>query len=219
MTIECLARDLLAVLDDCDIPLATLSGHSMGVQVSLECYRLAPERVSGLIFICGAPGNPLQKFRGSSRMAKSVPLVSRVVNKFPSAFNSLSKTLLPTRLAFEIATMVEADGALVEPADFMPYLKGMSRVDLRLFLDLLESATNHSAADVLTALTVPTLIIAGQRDSFTPPEISIDMHNSAPESEFIMIERGSHTAPLECPRQVNEAILDFLRRRLDTPPA
>ena len=42
------ARDLLAVMDAAGIESAILAGHSMGTQVSLEAYRLAPDRVRGL---------------------------------------------------------------------------------------------------------------------------------------------------------------------------
>ena len=37
------ARDLIAMLDHHEIERAVLVGHSMGTQVSLEAYRLAPD--------------------------------------------------------------------------------------------------------------------------------------------------------------------------------
>lgn len=47
------AHDLAAVLDACEIPRAVLLGHSMGCQVILEFWHQYPERVAGLVPICG----------------------------------------------------------------------------------------------------------------------------------------------------------------------
>lgn len=213
-----LAEDLACVLDDGKVDRAVLFGHSMGVQVALEAYRRYPQRIEALVLICGAPENPLHTFRGSARFEALLPAVRRAVHKAPWLFNPLSRRLLPTRLAYEVATLVEANGSLLEPGDFMPYLEGMSRVDLRLFLDMLDQACQHSAVDLLGHIQVPVLVIAGTNDSFTPPELSRQMHEAIPDAELLMIEPGSHTAPIERPEEVNRAVMGFLQRRLGHAP-
>lgn len=213
-TIPGLARDLLAVLDDAGATLVVVCGHSMGVQVTLETYRQAPARFAGLLLACGAPANPLRTFRGSDRFEALLPKVQRMAERTPWIFNRLSRRLLPTRLAYEIATLIEPNEALIEPRDFMPYLEGMSRIDVRLFLDLLAAACEHSATDIFGSIEVPTLLIGGDQDSFTPPELSTAMHDAIPGSELLMIEGGSHTALIERPERVNDAVADFLKRRV-----
>jgi pimeloyl-ACP methyl ester carboxylesterase len=215
-TIAGLARDLLAVLDDAGATRVVACGHSMGVQVALETYRVAPTRFAGLLLACGAPGNPLRTFRGSDRFEALLPAVQRFAQRTPWIFNRLSRRILPTRLAYEIATLIEPNEALIEPRDFMPYLEGMSRIDVRLFLDMLAAACQHSATDLLDAIAVPTLVIGGDQDSFTPPALSTSMHEAIPDAELLMIEGGSHTALIERPEQINVAVLDFFRRRLDS---
>lgn len=214
VTMEGMAEDLLAVLDDAGVEHAVACGHSMGVQVVLEAYRAAPRRIDALILACGAPENPLRTFRGTDRFEALLPAVQRMAERTPWFLNRLSRKILPTRLAYEIATLIEPNEALIEPRDFMPYLESMARIDVRLFLDLLSSACRHSAADLLNKIDVPTLIIAGDQDSFTPPALSTRMHTTIPEAEILMIEGGSHTALIERPEQVNEAVTAFLRRRL-----
>ena len=218
-TIAGLAQDLLAVLDDAGVAHAIPCGHSMGVQVVLEAYRAAPRRIDALILACGAPENPLRTFRGTGRFEALLPAVQRMAQRTPWIFNRLSRKLLPTRLAYEIATLIEPNEALIEPRDFMPYLESMARIDVRLFLDLLTSACQHSAADILNKIDVPTLIIAGDQDSFTPPALSTRMHAAIPDAELLMLEGGSHTALIERPEQVNDAVLSFLRRRLVRSPS
>lgn len=221
-TIPGLARDLIAVLDDAGAAPVVACGHSMGVQVVLEAYRAAPARFAALLLACGAPANPLRTFRGTDRFEALLPTVQRMAQRTPWIFNRLSRRVLPTRLAYEIATLIEPNEALIEPRDFMPYLESMSRIDVRLFLDMLAAACQHSATDLLGSIEVPTLVIGGEQDSFTPPELSTSMHAAISGSELLMLEGGSHTALIERPEQVNEAVIDFLRRRLDSaksPPA
>ena len=213
-TMPGLAQDLLAVLDDAGVEHAVACGHSMGVQVVLEAYRAAPRRIDALILACGAPENPLRTFRGTDRFEALLPAVQRMAQRTPWVFNRLSRKILPTRLAYEIATLIEPNEALIEPRDFMPYLESMARIDVRLFLDLLSAACQHSAGDLLNKIDVPTLIIAGNQDSFTPPALSTRMQAAIPDADLLMIEGGSHTALIERPEQVNEAVLAFLRRRV-----
>src|SRR5438552_1741841 len=48
------AQDLVATMDAAGIETAIVIGHSMGTQVALEAYRLAPSRVHGLVLMCGS---------------------------------------------------------------------------------------------------------------------------------------------------------------------
>ncbi len=205
-----LADDLAAVLDDLEIERAVLAGHSMGVQVALEAYRRHRGRVSGLVLACGAPSHPLRTFRGAATLEEVLPLVQRWVQRLPRVVNRVSRSILPTRLAFEVAARMEINRELVDPDAFMPYLEGMARIDSRLFVAMLAEAGVHSADDLLADIAVPTLVVAGERDGFTPPELSQKMAAAIPGSTLLMIEAGSHTAPIERPEPVAEAVRALL---------
>ncbi len=209
-----LADDMAAVLDDTGDDRAVLMGHSMGVQVALETYRRHPERVAALVLMCGAPGTPLATFKGSSLGAKLLPLLRFAVGRAPGMFNGLWRTAMPTDLSHWISERVEINGALLEKSDFRPYLDGLARVDISLFLAMLAQAQDHDAMGLLPKITVPTLIIAGDRDGFTPASLSHRMHEQIPGAELLLIEGGSHTAPLERPHLVEQTVLDFFSRRL-----
>jgi pimeloyl-ACP methyl ester carboxylesterase len=215
VTIEDLADDVASVLDDALVDNAVLVGHSMGVQVALETYRRHPDRVSGLVLVCGSPAHPLRTFRGSAALEDLLPTIQRWIHRVPGVINRVTRTLLPTRLAYEVASRLEIRRELVEPRDFMPYLEGMSRIDSRLFVAMLSSAARHSAEDLLPTIAVPTLVIAGERDGFTPPERSRAMADAIPGAELLEIEQASHTAPIERPNLVDSTIRDFLARRID----
>jgi len=211
-----LADDLAAVLDATvgDGARVVLAGHSMGVQVCLEAYRRQPERVGALLLLCGSYGTPLRTFKGKRTLEQVLPLVKFAVNRIPGVVANVWARLIPTELSYQIATRFEINGALIRREDFFPYLEHIATVDVRLFLEMLAAAGRHSARELLEHIDVPTLIVSGDRDGFTPAWLSEEMHRLIPGSELFVVEGGSHTAPIERPAEVTRRIADFLNQRL-----
>jgi len=210
-----LADDLAAVLDAAvgDGAGAVVAGHSMGVQVCLETYRRHRARVTGLVLLCGSYGTPLRTFKGKRTLEQVLPFVRFAVNRIPGIAQTLVAKLIPTELAYQIATRFEINGELIRREDFFPYLEHMARVDVRLFLEMLAAAGRHTARELLSHVAVPTLIVAGDRDGFTPADLSTEMHQLIRDSELHVVAGGSHTAPIERPAEVTERIADFLRKK------
>ncbi len=210
VTIGDLADDLAAVLDDSGTARAILIGHSMGVQVALETWRRHRARVAGLVLVCGAASHPLRTFRGVRTLEDLLPTVERVLLRAPRLVNRLTRALLPTRLALAIAGRVEINRELVQPDDFRPYLEGLARMDVAVFLAILAAAGQHSSESWLADIDVPVLVVAGGRDGFTPPARSREMAASIPGAVFLEVLDGSHTAPIERPAEIDRAITSFI---------
>jgi pimeloyl-ACP methyl ester carboxylesterase len=210
-----LADDIACVLDDALVDRAVLVGHSMGVQVALETYRRHSARVAGLVLVCGAASHPLKTFRGSAALEDLLPTIQKWVHRVPGFINTLTRRVLPTRLSYEIASRMEIRRELVEPNDFMPYLEGMARIDVRLFTAMLSAAGQHSAEELLPDILAPTLVVVGARDGFTPPERGRAMAAAIPSAELLEIPNASHTAPIERPQLVDWTVRDFMTRRVD----
>jgi pimeloyl-ACP methyl ester carboxylesterase len=209
-----LADDVAAVLDDAGVERAAVIGHSIGVQVALETARRHPGRVVGLGLLCGSPGDLLKTFRRSTALEVALPTMRDAVARAPWLARLFFRHMVPTRLAFDIATKVEVNPELLAMADFMPYLRGFSQLDAAFFLAMLAAVGQHSARDFLPSLRKPTLVIAGGRDNFTPPELSREMAEAIADAEFLLVPDGSHTAPLERPDEFERAVLGFLARRV-----
>ena len=207
-----LADDLAAVLDAAvgDGHDAVLAGHSMGVQVCLETFRRHKARVRGLVLMCGSYGTPLRTFKGKRTLEQVLPLVRFAVNRLPGIAQQMVTRLMPTELSYQIATRFEINGELIRRDDFFPYLEHMARMNVSLFLEMLAAAGRHSARELLDRVDVPTLIIAGDRDGFTPSHLSEEMHRLIAGSELHVVKNGSHTAPIERPAEVTERIARFL---------
>jgi pimeloyl-ACP methyl ester carboxylesterase len=189
-----------------------LFGHSMGVQVCLEAYRRRPERVRALVLLCGSYGTPLRTFKGKRTLEQVLPFVQFAVNRVPGIAQGVMRLVMPTELAFQVATRFEINGSLIRRDDFLPYLEHLTRIDMRLFLAMLAAAGRHSAGPLLEDVAVPTLIVAGDHDGFTPAWLSEEMHRRIRGSQLHMVAGGSHTAPIERPAEVCARVADFLKR-------
>jgi pimeloyl-ACP methyl ester carboxylesterase len=212
VTIRDHAQDLVRVLDHFGVKQAILAGHSMGVQVIYEFYALASERVRALIPICGASGHPLDTFGGDGRLKDRIyPFLFRLLTSENPQFVQVWRTLFPTSFAWRLACLLEINGSLVSRQDFEPYLEHMGRMDLGLFARTLQAASVHTAEPLLDQIRVPTLIFAGERDGFTPVEVSYEMQRRIPGAELCVIPGGSHTAPIEVPELVQLRLDKFLR--------
>ena len=64
--------------------------------------------------------------------------------------------------------------------------------------------------NLLSKVSLPTLIMVGEEDIATVPEKSRQMHESIPGSQFIIIPKAGHMTPVEKPEAVNSAIRNFL---------
>ncbi|MBI4512293.1 MAG: alpha/beta hydrolase [Deltaproteobacteria bacterium] len=212
ISIADLADCLANVLDANDVPKAVLVGHSMGVQVCLEAFRRHAARVAALVLACGSYGNPLRTFKGRTTLDTAIPYLRFITACAPRLVGAFWRKVVPTKLALALAARFEVNPDLLRLDDFRPYLEHLSNMDPSLFLEMLEHAGRHSARELLPTIDVPTLIIAGDRDGFTPVHLSEEMHRSIASSELLIIEGGTHTAPLERPARVDEAVTRFLAR-------
>jgi pimeloyl-ACP methyl ester carboxylesterase len=214
VSVERCVEDLLAVLDAAGEDRAVLAGHSMGVQISLEAHRRAPERVAGLVLLCGAPGRMLDAFHDSAVMRTVFPWVRALFERWPRAAASGFRAAVASEAAVEYALAFEVNRALVHRADLRRYFRDLGRVDPGLFVRLLDSAAAHDASDRLPEVRVPALVVAGERDAFTPMRLSVKMHEAIPGSAFAVLPAGTHMGPLECPERVEDAVRRFLAERL-----
>ncbi len=214
------AKDLDAVRRHLgDPPQVVLVGHSFGVQVALEAYRLRPEGIGGLILCCGAPGKVTQTFHGSNVLADVLPKLIAWVSEHSAVVRALWARV-PTDLSIKIAyLMKEVDVENMRPEDLRPYIEHIASIDPTFFFRALQAAGEHSAEDLLPKIDVPVLVVAAERDTFTPPALARAMADAMPEGEFELLRGGSHAALIEQPDLVRVRITQFLRDRVATRAA
>ncbi len=210
--ISTLADDLASVLDDIDVEEAVIAGHSMGVQVALEFQRRYRYRTKGLVLFCGAHSEPLQTFKGSDMLGLALPTLQKTVARAPGIFSSIGRAVLTRDWVYKLAAKFEIKEELLSRQDFMPYMRGLSQMDPALFLAMLAEAAQHSSREFLSEIRVPTLVVAGELDTFTPPDLSREMAALIPGAELCIVHDGTHSTPLEHRVLVGSVTQDFLAR-------
>lgn len=215
LTMASLADDLARVLDANAIDRAVLLGHSMGCQVILEFYRLFPDRVLGLVPMLGAFGHPADTFL-DPRVGRAIYRGALALGRrIPDLLNVITKVTLHSPIAWPFARytgLIHSD--LAQRADLIPYLEHLSSLDLRVFFEMVRCAQEHDAGPWLGEIRVPTLVVAGERDLFTPRHLSLEMAGRIPNAELLEIPRGSHAALIEQPELINLRLEKFIRERV-----
>lgn len=205
-------EDLGEVIAASGIEKPILLGHSMGVQVALEYHRANPGKVGGLILLCGSYGRPLDTFHDSDLLKTAFPYFKWVVERFPNQARRLNALAMSTDLPMAFAFATEVNRKLIKRADLAPYFEHLSRMDPVVFVRTLLSLSDHSALDHLPAVDVPTLVIGGTKDTFTPGWLSQKMAAAIPGATLAMVEDGTHTTSLESPDIVWSQVRAFLER-------
>lgn len=215
MSIEGLSADLLRLMDHLKVERALMIGHSMGTQVQLELQRSAPERIAGFVFLCGSCGRITHTFQGSDVLAQILPGIRETAKRHRGLARAVWGRV-PPALAYRVARLSgEVDPDTIREEDFRRYWEHVCVMDPDDFLQLLENAGEHSGEDLLPSIGVPSIVIAAERDTFTPPENAQAMADGIAGADMFVIRGGSHAAPVEQPMTVQLRIDKFLRERID----
>ncbi|MBS2030779.1 MAG: alpha/beta hydrolase [Deltaproteobacteria bacterium] len=218
LSVQHFADDLAQILDELRVPRAAIFGHSMGVQVILEFHRRHRDRVAALVPVCGSYGNVLDTWHDDTMLKRAFPILREVVERFPSLVKRVWTKILPTEMSIFIGRHFESQAEFLRREDFWPYFRHLGEMDPVAFVRTLEVASKHSAWEHLPEVDVPTLIIAGEKDRFTPVWLSERMHVHIPGSELVIVPNASHCAPLEMPGLVELAAEQFLARVFAAAP-
>lgn len=220
LSVERCATDLLCVLDAAGLAdPAVLIGHSMGCQVILEVAVRHPGRVAALAPMFGTFARPLDTFLDSPWSRPVFNLIERLSSRSGTAAAKLMKSLYAGPLAARVGKLTGmVDRHYVDAVDLDRYLEHLVHMDQRVFLRMVALMADHDLTEQLPAITAPTLIVAGERDLFTPLHRSRAMNQLIPGSELFVVAEGSHAAIVEHPEAINRRLDRFLRERLPSAP-
>ena len=115
----------------------------------------------------------------------------------------------------DLPAMAEArvDFLLAQPADAdvrREVVETMSRIDPAAYRFGAEAVWLADQRDRVGQISVPTLIICGQEDKPTPPDLSLELHEMIPQSQLQMIAGAGHLTNLEKPDDFNRLVDDFI---------
>ncbi|MEE2868630.1 MAG: alpha/beta hydrolase [Pseudomonadota bacterium] len=188
-----LAEMVLATSED----RFALAGFSLGGIVAQEILRRAPERVTHLALLDTTmlPDTP-------ERAAEREQLIVQASK--PGRFHGFGRKLAQSYLAPENRNN----------ADMINRVRAMTqRLGPDVFIRQTRIARPDSRAS-LTGITCPTLVLCGNHDQLTLPELHRSMANLIPSADLVVLEHSGHLTPLEEP----ENVTDHLKRLLQRDP-
>lgn len=180
-------------------PLA-VAGHSMGGRIAFEMWAQAPERI-GRLALLDTSYHPLPGGDEGERERAGRYALLEIARR---------QGLRP--MAREWARgMVHADH-LGTPL-FEAVLDMFERSSVAAFAAQIEALlARRDATALLGTITVPTLLLCGRDDAWSPPARHEFMHAHIPGSTLAVIERCGHMSTMEEPGAATAALRDWLAR-------
>ncbi len=189
------AEGLGDLLDRLHLERVVLGGVSMGGYVAFECMRLFPERISALVLANTRPEpDPAETREARNEMALSVARdgIEVLVEL------QMERLLAPESLQDE--GLVEKVRSIIlenSPDGAVAALGAMrERPDSR---------------PLLGEIDVPTLVVGGEEDGISSPEVMGTMAAKIPGARHLTIPNAGHLSNLEAPDEFNAALSDFLK--------
>jgi pimeloyl-ACP methyl ester carboxylesterase len=185
-----------------------LGGWSMAVQLSLEYHHRHPEKVKALVLINGPYERALSavlRFKGGESVVKAGLRAAIAGSK---VLNPLSRAILGAKGMGKVLHKV---GVVAEnPEEFEEVLGEFCQVDWGYYFTMTRQLHDHSAADYLAEIRVPTLVTSGTHDKVTPRDTVEEMARRIPGAELFVVDRATHYILTEFPEVVTERIARFL---------
>ena len=181
------AQDVLAVCEEAYIDSFTLVGCSLGGVVGFELYRTAPKRFDAMVIV------------GSFAF-------------YPNSAQYVESILSALRECGSMRLFAEQRvGKLGLPPDRLrETLEQMACKSVPSYTASTYATWTGDYRDVLPAITVPALVVHGERDAIAPAELSQAIANGIRDSRLISVPNAGHVTNADQPREFNVLLREFL---------
>ncbi|WP_346618750.1 3-oxoadipate enol-lactonase [Blastococcus montanus] len=187
-SLDDLADDLLALLDELEVGRAHVAGLSLGGMTGMRLAARDPGRVHGLALLCtSALLGPRENWLDRARTARGEGtgvLAPTVVSRWVTAEYAAANPDVVARLR-EMVAGTDGEG-------YASCCEAIADMDLR--------------ADLPT-IAAPTLVISGAEDPATPPEHQRAIADAIPGARLLTVSPGAHLANIEQPSEITAALL------------
>lgn len=186
-SLEDMASDAVAVLDQLEIKRAHILGVSMGAMIAQVMAYLYPQRVASLISIMGASGNPrtgLGKMRaikallGKPDRMDDLASIEKYLRKMFKAIGSPQQSYSEQQIKVVAETMLE--NGFEQSCCYRQLLAILSSGDRSKFLK---------------RIMTPTLVIHGKQDPLLPIAAGEEVARLIPNSRMMAVEAMGHDLP------------------------
>ena len=195
---DIMADDTAGLMDALGIDHARVAGISMGSAIAQNLALKYPEKVRSMVLVSSwARCNAYLKSLLSS--FKKMRTVSQ-----PGDFMELLQLWIFTSEYFDanIDDMRQGQLDAENDEDSMPQYAFEAQCD---------ACSSHFTIDRLGEISAPALITVGVKDIFTPPELSLEIHERMPSSELFQFPQWGHCHHWEDLDMYNSRTVQFLK--------
>ncbi|MBD3268105.1 alpha/beta fold hydrolase, partial [bacterium] len=194
-TLQAYVDEVLETIGSLNIGKAVFGGCSMGGYILFQLYRDHSHRVQSLVLCDTKPAADTDEARQNR--------FNTIQTIKDQGATHLAETMLPKLTSPKTPAMnMELMGEIKFSVLSNP-VQGLCHA-------LEAMAGRDDFTELAKSIELPTLIINGRDDNFTPPEVAQDMQTLIPGSVLKIIEDAGHLAPLEQGHIVNQEISRFL---------
>jgi len=171
-----------------------LVGLSMGGYIAFEVLRQAPQRIAKVALLdtsarADAPEQTAMR-RAQMTLASQGRLAEVVEQQFPRLVQRARRADVELRQLFDLmAQEVGAAGFIRQQTAIL------GRADSRA---------------TLGSIRCPTLVLVGEGDELTPPELAAEIAAGIPGARLTTVPQCGHMSTLEQPDEVTRALLEWL---------
>ena len=195
-TMEMFADDIAALMDSLGIDTAIICGLSMGGYVAFAFLRKYPRRVSGLMLADTRPGDDSAEVRANREnvavLAEAQGTGAIADLQVPRLISDYTRQQFPV-VELRIRQMIDAATS-----------QGIAAASRGM-------ALRADSSDLLSVITCPTLVLVGEHDILTPPDIAQDYAAKIAGAQLVVIPRAGHLSNLEQPQAFLQAVGAFLQ--------
>jgi len=193
------AADVVDLLDGLHVSEAVICGLSLGGYVSMALLKLAPHYFKAMVLADTRKDADTPEGR-----AARTRMLALVREQGPAAVaEQMIPKLLSARSVSEQPELVAQVRALVMSNDTRAIEGAISAMMAR-----------EDSTEPLTKVHFPTLVVVGEDDGLTPPDMAEALQKTVPGAHRVVIQDAGHLSNLEQPKAFNDAVGDFLARRV-----
>jgi pimeloyl-ACP methyl ester carboxylesterase len=187
-----MAEEILASQKGSFIPV----GLSMGGYVAAELARLAPERLDGMALLSTGPHADEERQKRIRRELVRMSTMGKFKGVTPRL---LPRFLSPAALQNEtLASAVMAMGEAVGQHNFALQQEAIMN--------------RREQMGTLAQFHKPSLVLCGDLDELTPPELAHEMAGVLRDAELVILPDVGHLSAMEAPDEVTAALLRLIDR-------
>ena len=194
-SLESLADDIHGLLAAVGAIPCVLAGLSMGGYVALAYAKKYAGDLRGLVLIdTKAEADTAE---GKAGREKMIELVRK------DGAKAVADQMMPKMLAKDAAGPRPQVAAALRQI-----MESVSPKTIEHALAAMRDRPDRSGE--LSAIKVPTLVIVGDGDAITPPDVAEKMAGKIPGARLEVVRGAGHMSPMEQPEQVNRVLRSFL---------